>query len=541
MASRNGRPPKNLGLLFEWHAENSNRTSLYLDRPFDIAPDRGTHFGVQDLASLVAETSGWLSAAGLRRGQRLAIIKDNHYDVVVLAAAAARLGAVPAMISPAAPDSVLRVILTRLDPALAVVTPSVLDRALADRRVLLPPDLPVVLLGKTSHSEARTVQQVDDIRGADAPPPAPRGDDEPMIVIHTSGTTGVPKLVVHSGDTILGAMSRLESIRWPIVESRRDDVVGTCVSFVHGRSVTWTYGQLNLAPKGLVAFAEPGLDTVAATLARHRPTTLEACPNIFQYWEELADTQPHLFEQVRLFVGTFDAIHPRTVRKFLSVSKRRMPIWGQGWGQSELGPVCAAMYSRRQMRRAGGLTSVTSDIGWPVPILNRVRVLDPQTGRPVAKGEQGLLFVKSKACCVDYLGETDRWTEKRDGKWWNTGDIGARAKFGKLRLIDREVDMIPGMSGIELESILLDRLPTARDVVVLGVPGGRPLPVLVMRDDHIDEQEWQRVSADLPGLDKPRVIPWGELPRTGTWKVRRPDLREQLLGSGETFGTGRWT
>ena len=37
------------------------------------------------------------------------------------------------------------------------------------------------------------------------------------------------------------------------------------------------------------------------------------------------------------------------------------------------------------------------------------------------------------------------------------------------------------------------------------------------------------------------LIGWEEFPRTGTWKVRRPDLRERVLHSTETFGTGQWT
>jgi hypothetical protein len=37
------------------------------------------------------------------------------------------------------------------------------------------------------------------------------------------------------------------------------------------------------------------------------------------------------------------------------------------------------------------------------------------------------------------------------------------------------------------------------------------------------------------------LIGWDEFPRTGTWKVRRPVLREQLFGTKETYGTGRWT
>jgi acyl-coenzyme A synthetase/AMP-(fatty) acid ligase len=151
------------------------------------------------------------------------------------------------------------------------------------------------------------------------------------------------------------------------------------------------------------------------------------------------------------------------------------------------------------------------------------------------------MMVATKSRCLDYLGEHERHREKQRGKWWNTGDIGERASFGRLRLVDREVDIIPGTSGIELESILLDRLERASDVAVLGVPGRPPVPVLCMRDNRLGPEEWRAATADLPELDEPRLLDWEEVPRTATWKVRRLELREKVLGTKEVLGTGRWT
>ena len=94
-------PPKNIGKLFDWHAEKASSTEVVLDRPFDIAPDGGLEYGAEALARLVADASGWMYAAGVRRGHRIAVIKENHFDVIALSAAAARIGAVAATISAA--------------------------------------------------------------------------------------------------------------------------------------------------------------------------------------------------------------------------------------------------------------------------------------------------------------------------------------------------------------------------------------------------------------------------------------------------------
>ncbi|MFL6136346.1 MAG: AMP-binding protein [Frankiaceae bacterium] len=533
--------PTSIGSLFDWHAEARRQTVMHLDRPFDVAPEGGLRHDAASLASIVSEASGWLHAAGLRRGDRLVVVKDNHYDVLMLAAAAARLGALPVLIAPLSSIDAIRTMTIRADPAVVVASPRILELAVRAGCELGGPRTRIVVLGEPGDGAPPGAMRLAELRGAAAPSPRPVRDDEPMIVTHTSGTTGVPKLVVHSARTILGTMSRLESLRLPIVASRLDDVVAIAVPFAHARAVSWTAGQFGLTPRGLVVVSDFGIDNVARTLDEHRPTTLEACPNVFQHWEELAVARPELFRQVRLFAATFDAVHPRTVRTFLGASARRFPLWAQGWGQSEVGPVSVATFTRRQVRKRGGARAVTSDIGWPVPVLVKARVVDPETGRRQPRGVPGLLMVSTKGRCLDYLGESDRHRDKRDGEWWSTGDVGERGRFGRLRLVDREVDVIPGGSAIELESILLDRLQRADEVAVLGVPDRLPVPIVCTRDGRLDPDEWRAATAGLPPMEEPRLVSWDEVPRTATWKVRRLELREQVLGTKESIGTGRWT
>ncbi|MCA2211625.1 class I adenylate-forming enzyme family protein [Jidongwangia harbinensis] len=532
------RSPVNLGLIFDWHAEQATQTVMHLDRPFDIEPDGGTVYDGARLASTVAAMAARLYAAGLRRDDRLVVVKDNHYDTVLVAAGAARIGALPVMIGAIGSIETVGTMIRRADPAVLVIGARFLDQAVRAGVDLTADDRRIVRIGTGETTPPAGVIPLDDLRDAPPVPPRARADDEPMIVTHSSGTTGVPKLVVHSAGTAIGAQARLESSRLPVVVSRRTDTVGSSISFAHFRVLSWTAGQLRLAPGKLLVIADHAPDQVARFLDRHRPTTLEACPNIFQRWEELADRKPELFAGVRLYISTFDAIHPRTVRTFLGTSRRRMPLWAHGWGQSETGPLCSTLFTRRSVRRRTKPLGVTNQVGWP--LLCRVRVVDQGTGRGTGR-RPGLLMAATTGRCLDYLGEEDRHRAKIDGRWWNTGDLGQRAGLFRYRLLDREVDMIPGASCIELESVLLDRLETATEVVILGVPGRLPVPVLAMRDNHLDPARWRAAVADLPPLSDPRVVPWEDMPRTATWKIRRLALREQVLGTNEAIGTGRWT
>jgi acyl-coenzyme A synthetase/AMP-(fatty) acid ligase len=539
MTNKPGKRPKNIGLIFEYFSASS-RPVFHLDRPFDVAPREGARFTVAELADLVARLSGALHQAGLRKGDRMAIIKDNHFDTVLLAAAAARIGAVGAMISNTIKPAYLAEMLERLQPRVLVISPRTLTAAAQAEVSLVSSDVAIIACGAgEDDSPVLTFAGL-----ADAPIPAadPCGDHEPMICTHTSGTTGVPKLVVHSPTTLLGVLAKLETLPLPRLSIRKDDTVGSCISFVHGRAITWSAAQLARPPEKVVILSDSDPAGVVATLGEHPPTTLEACPNIFQRWEGLTATHPALFGRIRTYFNTFDAVHPRTVRTFLEVTRHKSPLWIQVWGQSEVGPVSPGVYSRRKLRKAqGSHASITSDVGRPFPILTRIKVVDPDTRKRVRRGTEGIVLVKTKGRCLTYLGEDDRHQEKIWDGWWNTGDIGVHTRSGGVRIVDREVDLIPGMSGIELESLLLERLEASTEVIVLGVPDSKPVPVISTHDGELDPAVWRRAVAGLPELDEPVLIDWNDFPRTATWKVRRFELRQQLLESTRTFGSGRWT
>ncbi|WP_370942349.1 class I adenylate-forming enzyme family protein [Amycolatopsis sp. cg5] len=513
--------PHDMGTLFDEVAARGAATTVHLDRPLDVAT--GTTFTVAELAELVREASGWLAGAGVRRGDRVAIVKRNHWDYDLLACAAIRLGALPALISGTLPPEVLELVVNRFDPTLLVT-----DRDLSHR------DARVLSLGERLPGSL----VLDDVRGTAPPPPIRRADDLPLVVNHTSGTTGPPKLVVHTTRTIITRLARFEAVRWPVVGIRRDDVVANASAYTHGRTFCWTASVFCRAPRRVVLLAEHDPTTAARMLGEHRPTVVEALPSTYVGWRGLAAGQDNPFTDVRLYVSTYDAMHPPVVRALLGASRRRHPLWMQGWGQTETGPLTFRFLTRRSLRSD---RPTTRDLGRPVPGRTRLRVIDPVTLAPVPRGGTGLVLARTRARCTDYVGERDRWRGKVSGAWWNTGDLARRTRTGAVLLLDREVDAIPGLSCLELEDLIEDRLPDIIECVLLGVPGNKPLPVLVTATGTFDTATWITATQDLPPFASPRVLTWNEVPRTGTGKVRRRELLAELAGRAETPGTGQWT
>ncbi|MBW4718442.1 class I adenylate-forming enzyme family protein [Saccharothrix obliqua] len=507
-----------MGTLFEECAARRAHTALVLDRPFDIAPERGTRFTVPQLAELVVDAAGWLHGAGVRPGDRVAVVKRNHYDYDLLACAAIRLGAVPALLSGHLSDDVLETLLKRLEPAVVVT-----DRPLAAhhaRRVL-----------SLGHGELT----LDDVRGTRAPGPWRRDDHDPLVVNHTSGTTGVPKLVVHTTGTLVNQLARFESTWLPVIGLRRDDVVANASSYAHGRTFCWTGVVFSMAPRQVLVLSEP--DSAQQVLADHRPTVVEALPSVYVRWQRLANSAANPFRSVRLYISTYDAMHPPAMRTMLGASERKRPVWVQGWGQTETGPLTFRFLTRAAAARE----ETARDLGRPVPGRTRLRVVDPETFTPVPRGVPGLVLARTKARCTGYVGEQDRWLAKNSGRWWNTGDLGVRTRTGRVLLLDREVDAAPGLSCLEVEDRVEDRLPEVLECVVLGTRGSLPVPVLVTADGLLDRDRWRAVADGLPPLAAPRVLTWDRVPRTGTGKVRRLELLASLVGAAESHGSGRWT
>ena len=529
--------PIHLGTLFEDLARRGCGTAIRLSRPLDAAPEAGLELDVPSAAELVRRFSGWFAGAGVRPGDRVAIVKRNHWDYVLLSCAAARLGAVPALLSDHLSPETLDTLLRRLEPDLLVTEAGLLGSACAAGRD------PVSRAARTLIVDGarQGVLSPADLHGVPAPPPRRPHLDAPLAIMHTSGTTGTPKLVVHTTRTLMRRLAGFESHRWPVVGSRRGDTVASSYSYAHGRALAWTAGVLWLFPEAISVIADPDWAQAGPALRRHRPTTVEAQPATLALWQRHLDKEGEVFSRVRLFISTFDAVHPSTVRDFLKASDHRAPVWMQGWGQSETGPLTFRFLTRRSLAERQGVDPTTRDLGRPVPGRTRLRAVDRRTLRPLPPGEAGLLYCRTDALCTGYVGEEERWRGKLIGQWWNTGDIGAIDRTGAVTLVDREVDALAEGGCLEIEDVVDERLPQVSECVVLGVPGGPPVPVVVLREGTLDLGAWKESVADLPELADPVILDRDDLPRTGTGKVRRGVLRERLGLPGTASGTGKWT
>ena len=322
----------------------------------------------------------------------------------------------------------------------------------------------------------------------------------------------------------------------PVMSIRRRDRYAAYLPWNHARAVEFLTSSLHIGCP-LLALSDPDGAALAPELAPFRPTVVESVPNVYLLWEAVAREAAGVFGRVRAYLNAFDAMHPRTVRAFLEAAPRRA-LWLQGYGQSEVGCVTVAAYTRRTVRPRPDRPPTLRDMGWASPPVTGIRVTDPDTGFPLGAGRVGQLEVHTGGRVLTYVGEEDLHARRVRGKWWTTGDMGTVSRTGRARLDDRHVDTIDGLdSCLEVEDRLLDALPEATEVAVLKV-GDRAVPVVCTVEDRpLEPGRWEAVrglaGAQAARLDPPVHLPWDAVPRTGTYKVRRHVLVDQLLASSE--------
>ncbi|MTD53338.1 class I adenylate-forming enzyme family protein [Amycolatopsis pithecellobii] len=507
-----------LGEMFERAAERFAEVTVTLDHDLDVAKC-GRELTVGSVAGLIAELAARLWAAGIRPAEHVVVHKRHDFGVSLLAMACSRVGAVPVLLSPALKPEIVTALMARLDRPRLLTDPDTLSqpgiRSTSDGSVLL------VGAGRSG------VPGLAGFAGAPARAAVRLHPGQPALITHTSGTTGLPKLVVHSAETLWWRLVPQVLLARPV---RKQDPFAVCMSFSHSRLYSAIGTSLEYGMP-LVLMSETSPDRVAETFVHTRPGMVETPPNCLMTWESLVEADGAPLSSVHTYSSTFDAAHPRTVHRVLSASKRSRPVFVQLYGQSETGPISGWVYSRQSILRTDGRC-----LGYPLPLFTRVRAVG-RDGMPADPDHPGYLEVQTRGRALTYLGDEERFASQTDGSWWRLGDLGYLRRH-RVHLLDREVDEITNVtSTLELEDKLLGRLEELAEVVIVHGDGGRGVPVLSTRDDSpLDPTRWQTAVSDLPELAEPVQWPLAELPRTSTWKTQRLELAQLLRESPRQEG-----
>uniref|UniRef100_UPI000AD1D374 type I polyketide synthase n=1 Tax=Streptomyces graminilatus TaxID=1464070 RepID=UPI000AD1D374 len=470
--------------LLRAHAERSPSRVAYADDERDVT--------YAELERRTGRLAAYLAGAGVRRGDRVAILLGNRVEMVESVLAGVRAGAVGVPLNPRSSDAELAHFLAD-SGASAVVT----DRAHLARlnRAGGPHDRTLVLLTGTdpvpSDAPGGTVLFEE---AADAEPSvAPRDDlglDEPAWMLYTSGTTHRPKGVLSTQRAALWSvaacyapvfgLSPEDRLLWPLplFHSFGHSLAILGVTAV-GASARIT-GEL-LSPGGLLR----ELRTPHAALGGSY-TVLAGVPAVYHQLVASAagDTSPVPALRTCVVAGAPSApALRRAVEDLLGA-----PLL-DAYGSTETCGMIA-------VNRPDG-PRVDGSCGPPAPGMD-VRLVDPGSGNDVADGDEGEIWARGPSLMSGYHHQPEATASAlRDG-WYRTGDLGRRVAHGHLVLTGRVSELIirggENIHPTEIEQALA-HCPGVRDAVVVGRP-----------HDVLGEVPVAYVVPGPDGFDPPRIL-----------------------------------
>jgi O-succinylbenzoate-CoA ligase len=357
---------------------------------------------------------------------------------------------------------------------------------------------------------------------ADAPDHEPAigaSDGDDAYIMYTSGTTGLPKGVVHTHDSVLWACFTVALT----ADVRYRDRYAIVLPLFHVGALTPLIGNVQ---RGMTSILMRAFDPVRMyeTIQTERVSVLLAVPAMLNFMLQVPDLGKYDCSSLRWIMS---GAAPVPVTLIEAYAKRGIEVH-QVYGLTEsCGPAC--LISPEDAIAKAGST------GKPF-FYTDVRIVD-DAGNDCPTGTSGEVLVRGKHVMKGYWNRPEATAEVlRDG-WLHTGDVATMDAEGFVYINDRKKDMI--ISGgenvypAEIENVILAH-PKVREVAVVGQPsakwGESPLAIVVKQDPSLTEGEvveWTR--GKLAGYKRPRTVQFiDEIPRNPAGKILKRVLRERF-------------
>jgi long-chain acyl-CoA synthetase len=513
-------------------------------------------------ANRINDTCGYVASLlrdefGVERGDRIAILKTNQFDYHVLTASAVRAGGIGCPLHADFIADKVKPYLNNLGAKLIIVDIVTIARVLREGAELGDNIQGMLIVDNQQNANPAEVEEVTSQMQKTYPHikfawveealskvknpvlPIPRGEEEPLYMTHTSGTTGFPKAVIlknggqsHSvrGMLAFSAVSRQDRGYLAVPFNHQAALASFNSFLLLGGHVHWTsYCKFDFNPKAALE-----------TIAREKFTAFFGFP--ITYTQLAAeDLDQYDLSSMRIWACTADACHEVIQTKFSKYGSffRQLfiPIDGamfiDAQGSSEVGTPSLIRYITTLS------TKFERRIGKPgaVPFGPKVKVVN-KLGESVKKGEVGRLVVKGKTVTEGYWNNHTKTYKETCDRWFFTGDVVRQEADGHIIQLDREVDVIRSAKG-EVYSLLIEekihKHPAIFDACVYGMrqkDGTQEPAIVVALNKGVEIQatvlrsELNNLLSPLEQLHDLKIIPWRDFPVGLTGKTLKRVFRE---------------
>ncbi len=464
-----------------------------------------------DMVAASGRLAHALVSIGVKAGDRVAVQVEKSPEMVLLYLACLRAGAVFLPLNTAYTLAELDYFIGDAEPALVVSTPAAADGM---RGLAVPKGARVETLGTAGDGSlmALAAAMPDDFATV------PRVGSDLAAILYTSGTTGRSKGAMLSHDNLASNAVTLAEC-WRFTGA---DVL------LHALPIYHTHGlfvatNIILLTGGTMLFL-PKLDPDTVFRLLPRATTMMGVPTFYVRLLQDDRLTREATAHMRLFVSGSAPLLAETHRGW---SERTGHAILERYGMTETNMNTSNPYDGER---------VPGTVGFPLPGVD-LRVADPDTGRPLAQGEIGMIEVRGPNVFKGYWRMPEKTAaEFRADGFFITGDLGTIDARGYVHIVGRGKDLV--ISGgfnvypkeVETE---IDAIPGVVESAVIGVPHrdfgeGVTAIVAVPKGSTLTEADvLARLESRLARFKQPkRVIFVEDLPRNAMGKVQKAALRE---------------
>jgi acyl-CoA synthetase (AMP-forming)/AMP-acid ligase II len=345
------------------------------------------------------------------------------------------------------------------------------------------------------------------------------GDDDLCFIMYTSGTTGLPKGVMHSHSTVMWALLTIAAT----ADLRYLDRYLISLPLFHVGALSPAIGCIY---RGCTIVSLKAFDPkLSWTLIRdERITTTLMVPAMLQFMLAVRDPATDDASTLRWVMSGAAPVPVTLIKAYEAMGIEIHQVYGL---TESCGPAC--LISPDEALTHAGSTGKAF-------FHTEVRVVR-EDGSDCDPGEPGEVLVKGPHVMVGYWNRPEATAEAiRDG-WLHTGDVAVMDADGFVTIMDRVKDMlISGGENVypaEIENVLLSN-PKVADAAVIGITsakwGESPLAVVVRKDESltVDEVvEWCR--GKLAPYKMVKAVEFvSEIPRNPSGKILKRVLREEF-------------
>jgi acyl-coenzyme A synthetase/AMP-(fatty) acid ligase len=454
----------------------------------------------------VGKAAGAWRARGLLQGERVLVFAPDNIPWVIAYLGAIWAGGVAVGLNSRLFERDLSIVLSESGARFVWCKEG--SRALLERLLANIADPPQLVID---------AEWSANLASATGVPAAELPEDAPALWVYTSGTTGIPKAVIHAQRTVIGGADFARGI---LGLDARDRIYATSKLFFSYALGNSLFAGMRLGAAVILDGEWPTAERAAEVVERHRPTALFSVPTLY-----LKMLQTGVAERLRaagvLHYGSAGEALPAAVRREWREATGVAPV--SGYGASET--VVLVFYCDDD-----------SALLKPSPGLE-YRMRDG--------GDAGVpwrLWLRHPSVALGYWRRPEAERDSFADGWFSPGDLFRKRDDGTLEFCGRDDDMLKisgqWVSVLQVEQTLLGACAgCVEGMAAIGFENADGLVSIALFAVAANGQETQareRLDAGiaaLPKLKRPRLVKWvSELPLTATGKLQRRKLKDQYLG-----------